>query len=96
MGDDTLETDAQNLVTALKNGSLDRTPEGAIYRDIRAFIQMNFLSVSFSYCPRIYIKLAHDVAALGVSRQDSRSLWLESLPVDVHVAVTSMFAESIV
>jgi hypothetical protein len=91
-----VETDAQNLVTALKNGSLDRTPEGVIYRDIRAFIQMNFLSVSFSYCPRLCNKLAHDVAAFGVSRQDSRSLWLESLPVDVHVPVTSMFAESIV
>jgi hypothetical protein len=30
-----VETDAQNLVRALKDGSFDRTPEGVIYRDIR-------------------------------------------------------------
>jgi hypothetical protein len=50
-----------------------------------------FLSISFLYCSRIYDKLAHEVMEFGVRRQETRSLWMESLPVDVHVPLTSMF-----
>jgi hypothetical protein len=40
--------------------------------------------------------LAHDVAACGVRMQETRSLWLESLPIVVNVPVTSTSAESVV
>jgi hypothetical protein len=80
---------------ALKDGSFDRTPKGVIYRDIRVFSRLNFVYVSFLYCPRVCNRLAHYVVTFGVSRQETRSLWLESLPVDVHVPVTNMFAGSV-
>jgi hypothetical protein len=96
MGHLQLENDAQNLVRALKDGSFDRTPEGVIYRDIRSFSSLNFLSASFSFCPRLCNKLAHDVAACGVRLQETRSLWLESLPIVVNVPMTSTSAESVV
>jgi hypothetical protein len=64
--------------------------------DIRSFSSLNFLSASFSFCPRLCNKLAHDVAACGVRLQETRSLWLESLPIVVNVPVTSTSAESVV
>jgi hypothetical protein len=89
-----VESDAKNLVKAMQDSSLDRTPEGIIYRDIRCFSCLNFSSISFSFCPRTCNKMAHDLAAIGVRKQEFRSLWLEPLLDDVSVRVTSTFAES--
>jgi ribonuclease HI len=94
MGHLHIEADALNLIKALQDTSLDRTPEGVIYRDIRAFMRLNFISICFSHCPRTCNNLAHELAALGARHQVVRSLWLEALPVDVFVPVTSNFAES--
>jgi ribonuclease HI len=95
MGKLHIESDAMNLIKAMQDNELDRTPEGVIYRDIRAFIRLNFISVSFSHCPRVCNKLAHELATVGVRRHDVRSLWLESWPDDVNVLVVSMLAESV-
>jgi predicted Ser/Thr protein kinase len=90
-----IEADAQNLLKGIQENSFDRTMEGVVYRDIRSFIRLNFSSASFSYCPRNCNKLAHNLAAVGVRRQEVRSLWLESLPDDVICLVTSMSAGSV-
>jgi ribonuclease HI len=87
-----VESDAKNLVKAMQNPSLDHTPKGVIYRDIRCFSRLNFSSISFSFCPRTRNNMAHDLAAVGVRKQVVRSLWLE--PSLDDVLVTSTFAES--
>jgi hypothetical protein len=89
-----IEADAQNLPKGIQDNSFDRTTEGVIYRDIRSFIRLNFSSLSFSYCPRNCNNLAHNLAAVGVRRQEVWSLWLESLPDDVICLMTSMSADS--
>ncbi|KAK1632760.1 hypothetical protein QYE76_007075 [Lolium multiflorum] len=44
MVDVILESDAQNLVRAMRSTEFDRTPEGMIYRDIRLYMQLHFNS----------------------------------------------------
>jgi hypothetical protein len=65
--------DAQNLIKALQSMDLDGTLEGVIYRDMRAFMHLNFISVTFSYCLRGCNKLAHDLAAYGVRGHELQS-----------------------
>jgi hypothetical protein len=62
---------------------------------MRAFLRLNFTSVSFSFCPRACNVLAHELAAVGVRRREIQSLWLNSLPADVFVLKTSMSAVSV-
>jgi ribonuclease HI len=69
-----VESDAKNLVKAMQDSSLNRTPEGIIYRDIRCFSRFNFSSISFLFCPRTCNNMAHDLAAVGVRKQVVRSL----------------------
>jgi hypothetical protein len=40
----TFESDAQNLVRAMKGSDFDRTPEGVIYKDLRLYVQLHFNS----------------------------------------------------
>jgi hypothetical protein len=72
----------------------DGIPEGIIYRDSRAFLRLHFSDVMFSFAPRSCNKIAHAMAAYGASRQADKQLWLEALPNDAHVMVTSTFAKS--
>ena len=88
-----IETDSSNLVRAIETTEFDRAPEGVIYRDIRAFVQLNFNSVKFVYCPRNCNKVAHALAAVGASRAESRRLWLDEVPDSVSMFVASDVAE---
>jgi hypothetical protein len=47
-----IEADAANVIRALQSNEFDLAPEGILYRDIQAFIRLNFSSVQFSYRPR--------------------------------------------
>jgi ribonuclease HI len=78
----TIESDSLNLVHAMKYKGFDRAHEGIIYRDLRLYMQLSFNSFEFSFVPRECNKLAHDLAALGGTWQDTISLCPESLPVD--------------
>jgi ribonuclease HI len=89
-----LESDSENLVRALQVSDFDLAREGVMYRDLRVFIRLQFNSVLFSYVPRTCNKIAHALAAFGANRQTSRQLWQETLPIDLHVPVTSTLAES--
>jgi ribonuclease HI len=84
-----VETDAQNLVEALRGQELDLAPEGVVYRDLRIFIRLNFNSVKVSYAPRSCNNVAHALADYGARRRELRQLWPESLPNDVIVRVVS-------
>ena len=97
MGRLIVESDARNVINALSGTTLDLTPEGVIYRDIRVFSRLNFLSVDFGFCPRSCNKLAHhELAALGARRRGVQSLWLESLPDFPNVPVASVLSEPII
>jgi hypothetical protein len=65
MGNIILETDALNLVKALTSTDFDLAPEGVIYRDLRSFFYLNFVSVQVVFVPRSCNKVAHELAALG-------------------------------
>jgi hypothetical protein len=58
-----------NLVRAIKSKEFDFTPEGDIYRDIRAFISLNFVSVNIVFRPRSCNKVAHALAAIGAREE---------------------------
>jgi hypothetical protein len=88
-----IEADALNLIRAIQSKDFDLTPEGILYRDIRLQLQLNFSCVLFSFTPRECNNVAHCLAAYGVSRKCSRSIWSDTLPDDVKVMVASASAE---
>jgi ribonuclease HI len=89
-----IETDSMNLVRAMQTSDFDLAPEGVIYRDLRVFLRLHFSSVIISHVSRNCNKLAHALAAYGAGRQSARGLWLDALPSNLHVPVTSIVAES--
>jgi hypothetical protein len=90
-----VESDSQILVNAMKGPEFDRALEGVLYKEIRSFISLNFLSASFSFCPRTCNKISHAMAALGTSQTESHLFWQESIPNSVSVLVASEYAELI-
>jgi ribonuclease HI len=88
-----IETDAQNLVHAMRSTEYDRAAEGIIYKNLRLYMQMAFSSFEFVFIPRRCNNIAHVLAALGANRQDFRCLWPESLPDDASVMLASDVAE---
>ena len=93
MGCVILETDCANLKHALQTKEFDLSPEGVIFRDIRSFIQMNFISCEVVYCPRDCNKVADALAAFGASQSVYRLGWLESVPDFVNVLLASELSE---
>jgi hypothetical protein len=85
----------QILVRAMQSTDFDLAPEGIIYKDIRSFVRLNFISVEFSFCPRVCNKVAHAIAALGACQPEPMLLWSESIPNSVCNLVASEFAEPI-
>jgi hypothetical protein len=84
-----VEADSPNLIRAIQSVELDLAPEGVIYREIRSFIRLNFISISFAFQPRECNKVAHALAALGASADEPETIWLGDLPIPVSVIVDS-------
>jgi hypothetical protein len=59
------------------------------HRDIKSFVNLNFESFSFVYSPRVCNKVAHALAVLGASGQETCRLWTDVLPNNVMVLVAS-------
>jgi hypothetical protein len=85
----TLETDSSILARALQSKDYDLLPEGVIFRDIRAFIRLNFWSVDVTFVPRTCNKVAHLIAAYGAHQNAERLLWPENVLDDVKGLVAS-------
>jgi hypothetical protein len=83
------------LIKAIQEKEFDLAPEGIIFRDIRSFVQLNFISVKISYCPRVCNKIAHALAAIGAKQDESRLIWIDSVPDSVNVLVASELTEPI-
>jgi hypothetical protein len=95
MGHILLETDSLILASALKGTEYDLAPEGVLYRDMRSFLNLNFISFDVIHVPRSCNKVAHELAALGSNQGLPRLVWPECVPDDVHVLVASEFAEPV-
>jgi hypothetical protein len=95
MGRVHFKSDSQNLVRALQSTDFDLAPEGIIYRDIRSFVMLHFISAEFLFCPWGCNKVAHALAALGAGQSEDKMLWPESVPNSVSDLVASEFAEPI-
>lgn len=90
MGRVVVETDSQILVKALQSTELDFAPEGIIFRDLRAFIRLNFISADLHFVPRICNK----VAALGSAQMKAGTVWLDYVPEVVNCVLASDSAGS--
>ncbi|KAM0838851.1 hypothetical protein ACQ4PT_060704 [Festuca glaucescens] len=89
MGHIQLELDSLTLVNALCGSEFDRAPEGILFRDIRSFIQLNFISCEVSFAPRSCNKVAHAMAELGAGQLDQCVIWLDDVPDAVSVLLAS-------
>jgi hypothetical protein len=90
-----IETDSTILAEALQTNTYDRTSCGAIFKEARAFMHLNFLSCISSYGPRACNSAAHKLAAMGAScLPDSAVVLAEAAPDDVMVLVASNSAVS--
>ncbi|KAK1663577.1 hypothetical protein QYE76_051736 [Lolium multiflorum] len=90
-----VETDSSILVQAIETSDYDLAPEGVIYRDIRAFIRLNFNLVKVEFRPRGCNKVAHALAAMGANQAHSRQVWLDDVPNSVLALVAGDVAEPV-
>ena len=92
-----VESDCQVLIHALNSQDYDRSPIGVLIRDARMLARLNFSSCSFSFCKRECNKVAHAMAALGVSGMYGNGLlWPDNVPNDVVSLVVSDLATPVV
>jgi ribonuclease HI len=76
-----VETDEQNLATALKSNDFDRAELGVIFREIKTRMAFDFISCNISKCHRSCNLVADCIASYGVSvGVDDSSLWLDHAP----------------
>jgi hypothetical protein len=90
-----IETDCANLFTALRGTEYDLAPEGVLFREIRLFASLNFISFKVSFCSRLCNKVGHTSAALGANQTMLRRLWVDSVPDDASVLVASELTEPV-
>jgi hypothetical protein len=94
MGTIHLETDSMILACALQTSEYDLAPEGVLFRDLRIFIRLNFLSHNISFVSRDCNNVAHLLAARGARQVEVRLWWPDDVPDDVISVVTSESAVS--
>jgi hypothetical protein len=54
-----------------------------LFREIRAFIRLNFSTVDIVYAPQSFNKLAHELAGFSASHDGNRGAWIDTVPDDV-------------
>ncbi|KAE8817565.1 hypothetical protein D1007_04664 [Hordeum vulgare] len=76
-----IETDAQMLVRAFSSMDMDLSPNGVLFREIRAQVFLHFSSFSLSYCPRACNRVAHVLANLGAKMVvEPQAVWPGRVP----------------
>jgi hypothetical protein len=66
VGPVTFETDCINLKSALTMNDLDLAPLGALIKDMKFYLRLNFTQASVVYAPCACNRHAHELAALGI------------------------------
>jgi ribonuclease HI len=85
-----IETDAQLLANAISTTDYDLALNGVLFREIKHFALLNFLSFSISYCPRACNKVADACATYGANLVHlPQAVWSGDAPDFVRVLVAS-------
>jgi ribonuclease HI len=88
-----IETDSQQLVQAIEGSDQDLSRNGAIFREIKFQLSLNFFIFRISYCPRACNRVADAMAAHGAKLGPrSQAVWLGYAPDFVSVLVASDIA----
>lgn len=93
MGRVVFETDCAGLQQAMTTSTLDRSPLGTLFREIKFLLSLGFIEWNVSFCPRSCNVPAHELAAIG--RRDvngGHHMWLVNPPKVVTDAVTADLA----
>jgi hypothetical protein len=67
--------------------SHDMAPEEIMFRDIKAFLWLNFISFVVCYVPRSCNTVAHAMAALGAGQLVPRQVWQDEVLMGVSTIV---------
>ncbi|GJN25606.1 hypothetical protein PR202_gb13454 [Eleusine coracana subsp. coracana] len=90
-----VELDSLVLVQALTSISFDQGPGGVLFKEIRAFLALNFGKAEVLYKPRSGNVCAHELARYAVSRDpDQPNVWTDPLPEFVSELVARDITES--
>ena len=84
-----LESDASNLVQAMKSTDYDRSTIGVLVKEARSLCRLNFVSFHFSFARRACNSAAHELAKYGVSCESPDSFWEGLAPPCISEIVTS-------
>jgi hypothetical protein len=78
------ETDAANLVSAICSSTLDQSPGGVVFKEIRHLLEFHFVSHGVFSVPRSCNRCAHELARSGLTRDpDIPIIWDDPLPSSV-------------
>lgn len=85
-----VETDSCELVQAVTTQRYDLSPSGALFREIKAFVSLNFSSFKFVHCPRTCNKIAGALAAFAAKMNtDPQVVWPGGAPTFVRDLLAS-------
>ncbi|KAK1669229.1 hypothetical protein QYE76_057388 [Lolium multiflorum] len=83
------ESDASNLVQALKSTDYDKSSIGVLMKEARSLCVLNFALFQFSYARRTCNTAAHVLAKIGVSSESSDSFWEDYAPFCISDIIAS-------
>jgi hypothetical protein len=92
MGTIQVESDSAILINALQCSEYDLAPEGVLFREMRIFIGLNFVSFKIAHVGRDCNNAAHCLAAIGSNQNEVRLIWPDYVPDIVNVVVASELA----
>lgn len=93
MGKIMMESDALQLLQAIKTSKYHLSPNGVLFREIKAFVSLNFSSFQIEHCPRACNNVADALALFGSKMgQVPPAVWLGAVPTFAQVFVASDLA----
>lgn len=88
-----METDAQLLVQAVNSNEQDLTPNGVLFRELKALAFLNLSYFSILYCPRSCNKVVDALATFGAKMvSEPQAVWPGQVPTFAQLLVASDLA----
>lgn len=84
-----VETDAQEVVAAIKTNSYDGAAVGHLVDEIKALLSLNLLSFEFVFVGRDCSRAAHELAVLGHLYTEGEGIFSTSMPGNVSVIIAN-------
>jgi hypothetical protein len=86
-------TDCLVLKQAVNSNDYDDAPLGALFREVKYNLWLNFIDYRVIYVHRSCNKPAHELAALGAAEPQSyHNVWVENYPIAVTSAMSGDYA----